>query len=312
MQGILSLAARDPRPIRAEPASQLVTTAMTEIEHPQTLASPGIAQREVRALARQAIHVMATRSRVPTALSDQRMKVLCEAFLSEQEDPRHLALLRLRQDGISLRSIVDHVVPDIARHLGLLWASDEISFAEVTIGTARLQETVRTLAVKDHAWAIVTGQPDAADEMRDAGSPAPERQARRVLMVIPRPEHHTLGVFVASDQFRRRGFDVDIAIDRHPRQIASMARLKRYDMIGITVAGRKTLASAREIIDMVRPNLTRVTPIVLGGSFAGSGADLRRVTGADYIAEDVTSAVAQCGLHAEPVPAGFAAETGRR
>jgi methylmalonyl-CoA mutase cobalamin-binding subunit len=246
---------------------------------------------DVRTLARQAVRVMASESKTPPGLPEHRLNVMCKAFLDEHDDPRHLVMLGLRQNGVSLSDIIDHVVPEIARGLGTRWADDAISFADVTIGTARLQETVRTLSAKDQAWnPINVGPQDAADPGRSVGP------ANRVLMIIPRPEEHTLGVFVAADQLRRMGYTVDIAMDEHPQQIARRVKHGRYVMIGITAAGRRSVASARELVDIIRPNVTRVTPIVLGGSILETESDLRRITGADFVAPDMVSALRLCGL----------------
>ena len=72
--------------------------------------------------------------------------------------------------------------------MGERWFANTLSFADVTIGAARLQETVRAL-----------------DQRRSMDARA---YGDRILLVVPHTEHHTLGVFVASQQFRRRGVDV--------------------------------------------------------------------------------------------------------
>jgi hypothetical protein len=51
----------------------------------------------------------------------------------------------MRQEGVSVEDIIDVVLPEVARKAGRRWMDDEISFADVTIVTARLQETVRAL-----------------------------------------------------------------------------------------------------------------------------------------------------------------------
>jgi hypothetical protein len=82
----------------------------------------------------------------------------------------------------------------------------------------------------------------------------------RVLLIIPRPEEHTFGAFVVADQIRRHGCEVDIAMDLHPRQIAEKVRKTRYHMVGITASGRRSLASARELVEIIKTSVTRVTP----------------------------------------------------
>jgi methylmalonyl-CoA mutase cobalamin-binding subunit len=110
------------------------------------------------------------------------------------------------------------------------------------------------------------------------------------------PEEHTLGTFVVADQIRRHGCEVDIAMDLHPRQIAEKVRKTRYHMVGITASGRRSLATAKELVETIKASVTRVTPIVLGGSVVGGGKDLKAMTGVDHVVNDGPSALRACGL----------------
>jgi methanogenic corrinoid protein MtbC1 len=233
---------------------------------------------EVTRLAQRAIAVLAAHGPGRSDGMARRLARLKDAYISPNEETRHAMLAQLRQDGVSVNDLIDHVVPVIARMLGEEWANDVISFADVTIGTARLQETVRSLGWRH-------------DSRNRVAANAP-----RILLIIPRPEHHTLGTFTLADQLRRRGFRVDIAVDRHPRQIVEMLQQKRYVMIGITAAGRRTLASVTELVDIIRRTVTRVAPIVVGGSILDRDLDITALTGADHTARDAETALRKCGL----------------
>ncbi|PWK61553.1 cobalamin B12-binding domain-containing protein [Roseicyclus mahoneyensis] len=233
---------------------------------------------EVRQLAQHALAVLAADGPGRGDGLGRKLEQLLEAFLSSDEDKRHDMLMRLRQDGVPIGDIIDHILPAVARIMGERWAADQISFAHVTIGTARLQEAVRVLG-----WHDKTRQRVA-------------ETAPVILLIIPKPEHHTLGAFVLADQWRRMGFRVDIAIDQHPRQIADMLRKRRYVMIGITAAGRRTLASARELVDTIRLTAARATPIFVGGAVLDRDIDVLAITGADHVARDAGSALRVCGL----------------
>lgn len=235
---------------------------------------------EIARLARRAIAVLAADRPGRSDAVTLRLTQLCDAFISPEEDPRHEMLMRLRQDGVSTSEIIDHVVPAIAGLMGERWFADEISFAHVTIGAARLQETVRVL-----------GWHDVSRVNTDADAPT-------ILLVIPRGEHHTLGCFVLADQLRRRGYRVDMAIDRHPRQVGEMLRKRRYRMVGITASGRRTLASARELVDTIRLTVTRVTPVIIGGAVLDKGYDVLGLTGADHVARDAGAVLRRAGLDA--------------
>lgn len=259
---------------------------MKDISHNKatTLVTDGA---EVRLLAQRAIALLAANGNGRAEGLARRLELLFEAFVSSDEDQRHEMLLKLRQDGVSTDDVIDHFIPAVARLMGERWAGDAISFADVTIGTARLQEAVRALG-----W-------------HDKSRPRVAETAPVILLIIPRPEHHTLGAFVLADQWRRMGFRVDIAMDQHPRQIAERLRKRRYAMIGMTAAGRRTLASARELVDTIRLTVARATPIFIGGAILDRDIDVLAITGADHTARDAGSALRKCGL----VDAGWEAPT---
>ncbi len=259
---------------------------MTTERTSHTAGLPGVSDAEVTRLASKAIAVLLSEKAVRRPSLESRLDLLCDAFLSDREDTRHAILARIRQDGVSPEDMIDVLLPEVARIAGSRWMADEISFAEVTIVSARVQEAVRSLS------RIPPGQyPNMSDDTPQLHSTRP-----RILLIIPRTEEHTLGAFVAADQFRRQGCDVDFAMDLHPRQIAEKVRKTRYQMIGITAAGRRTLASARELVKTVRASITRVTPIILGGSVVDGDDRLKTLTGVDYVVEDVPSALKVCGL----------------
>jgi len=253
---------------------------MNDERHNKPAGRQAIEAGEIARLAQRAIAVLAADRPGRSDALSLRLALLCDAFISPEEDRRHEMLMRLRQDGVTTDEIIDHIVPAVASEMGQRWFADEISFAHVTIGAARLQEAVRVL-----------GRRDLSREIGQGVAPA-------ILVVIPRGEDHTLGAFVLADQLRRRGYRVDLAIDRHPRQVGEMLRNRRYCMVGITVSGRRTLASARELVDIIRLTVTRVTPIIIGGAILDKGYDTLTLTGADHTARDAGSALRRCGLDA--------------
>ena len=243
---------------------------------------------QVHRLAHLALRALTTQDVVRSEDLDRRVKVLCAAFLSTSERPRFRSIQRLREDGVPVSEIIDTIIPDVARCLGQRWADDSLSFAEVTIGTARLQEAVRSLSGHELGWTV------RSLDLLTRG----EEIARtpRVLLIIPRPEDHTLGTFVAADQLRRFGYDVDVSVDQRPSDIAATLNRRRYSMVGISVAGRRALAATRELVDVIRASVTRVTPIVLGGSLLAFDSDLKQATGVDHVAPSPRDALVLCGL----------------
>ena len=231
---------------------------------------------EITSLAKAAISVLARQSApTPEGLA-RRLETLSEAFISPEEAHRHDALTKLAQEGVSIEDTIDYVIPATARLMGFRWANDSLSFAEVSIGSARLQETVRGLTTQQRREIV-----------KNRGT---------ILLVVPYPEHHTLGVFVVADQLRRRGYDVHISVSQHARQVAERVKRFKYDMIGVTAAGRRTLASVRDLVEIIKQSVPRITPVIVGGSIIDSGLDTVGITGADFATADIEAALEFCGL----------------
>jgi methanogenic corrinoid protein MtbC1 len=239
---------------------------------------------EVTRLARQAIAALAASGPLCSGgvTSSGFVARMSDAFIADDAEARHEVLQSLRQGGVSRADLVDHVIPAVARRLGERWFADDISFADVTIGAARLQESVHTLG------------------RRAARPRAPACASGAILLVIPRGEDHTLGSFVLADQWRRQGFVVEVAVDRPPARIGEMLRGGRHCMLGITASGRRTLASARELVKTVRCMTARLPPVVVGGPILDKDLDVLALTGADHVARDAATALERCGL----VPGG--------
>jgi MerR family transcriptional regulator, light-induced transcriptional regulator len=83
--------------------------------------------------------------------------------------------------GIRREDIADFYVPEVARRLGAAWCEDRTSFADVTVGTARLQGLLREIG------------PDWFSDARLG-----DRPPVCVLVVVSRDEFHTLGAMVLA------------------------------------------------------------------------------------------------------------------
>ncbi len=251
---------------------------MTDLDKPDLLPGDVFRSEDVHLLAARALAVLAeNRSPQPPRLVERIHWLAGQTLSMDPEDARQ-AIDQVLGDGVAIDDVIDHVIPAIARHLGELWFADDISFADVSIGTARLQETVRMLRSRER------GRPNAAG--RDA----------RVLLIIPGPEEHTLGVVVAADQLRRRGLMVELSIAERRMDLAGRVRDGRYKMIGITASGVRTVASVKELVDTIRRNAQQFTPIILGGPLAEADEGLKDRLSVDFITTDICAAARRCGL----------------
>lgn len=184
--------------------------------------------------------------------------------------------------GITANDIADHYIPALARDMGELWCSDQLSFAEVTIGVARLQSILRDLG------------PDwAGDRFAQSG-------AATILLVVAEGEFHTLGAMVMAGQLRRKGFSVSLSLGLHTADIEKKFRQTSFDAVFVSASRGEKLEKLRKIVEALRNALACVTPIVIGGTLLEIETDIAVLTGADVVTNDPDEALKLCGLTISP------------
>lgn len=214
--------------------------------------------------------------------ASERIQELCDAFVNPDEKRRYAIVSKLIASGVTSEEIVARYVPLAAARLGEAWVDGTLSFSQVTIGAARLQETVRALGE------------------RECGVTATVPLGHSVLIAIPAHEDHTLGAFIAAGQLRRCGLWVHMAIGQDEDEIAAAVQAHGFGMIGVSGAGRKALEPIKRLVDKLRHLPTRCAPIVIGGNICNIGLDLCSCTGADLATTSPREAMNFCGLASGP------------
>ena len=205
---------------------------------------------------------------------------LCDALMSSSETSHQAVVAELLASGVTSEEIYQSFIPEASRAMGRMWLHDEASFVDVTVGASRLQRLLREAG------------PAEGGRWVDRSIPL----GQSVLMVIPDFENHSLGAFVAADQFRRHGLWVHMAIGLQRDELLKLLATGRFSMIGVTAASRKTVESLAELLDYIRSGMEECPPIVVGGRAVGEIADIARRTGADHAVNSVREAVERCGL----------------
>ncbi|PTX57974.1 methylmalonyl-CoA mutase cobalamin-binding domain/chain [Litoreibacter ponti] len=242
----------------------------------------------VRALASQALDAVMTPGREHDDVTgapvsyETWIALLSEAFRDDDPARRRLVVGDILASGVDPHELIGSHIVDTAELLGKMWARNQISFAEVTIGAARLQETVRSLSARRRsAWRDVSG---------------PE-----ILLVAPGAENHLLALFVVGEAFEELGCYVHIAIGQEPDAIVRLAQERHFDMIGFSIASTRALKSVGSIVKRLRKSSARSTPLVLGGGICRETAkhtELLEETGVDHITSCPNEALKLCGLKA--------------
>lgn len=218
----------------------------------------------------------------------QLLSAFCHAFTLEDSEHRTQVLSYLRRAGLTDEDIIDRIIPTAARRIGEQWVSDELTFAEVTIGAARMQELARMLG----------GRGSAVPTTIPLGFNA--------LLIIPKEEQHTMGAFVAADQLRRRGMWVHMAIGQDASELHRTVSNDHFSMVGISAASRGSLKSVKSIVQILR-DCDDSIPIVLGGNILNIVKDVKPESGVDHVTSDPTEAIEVCGL---PISRHAVSDTG--
>jgi methanogenic corrinoid protein MtbC1 len=187
-------------------------------------------------LAREVLHRLTLQSEakgIPDGLAqDQEIEKLCRDLLSD--DPlagsRYVSELRLR--GVDLDTLYLAYLAGAARKLGVWWEEDEITFIEVTTGTSRIYGIMRGL---NPLFVSSLGVPH-----------------RSALFASCPGETHTLGVKMASDLFRKDGWDIDLKIGRSHDDLIEDIANSPCVLIGLSAAGEHAIARLAKLIVAIR------------------------------------------------------------
>ncbi|WP_201158464.1 cobalamin B12-binding domain-containing protein [Rhodobaculum claviforme] len=216
------------------------------------------------------------------------LTMLCDAVVtSDAALDTAFATLR-RVHGLGDEDIVDCYIPAAACQLGDDWTENRRSFAEVTIGTARLIAAVRRLSER---W--------AADGVADWRAPS-------MAMVVPEAEQHRLGAMIAASRFRRLGVSVQMLLGRPDAEVVACIHDGDFDFVSFSLATHERVEQTRRLIHMLRQNVTPLPPIVVGGAVGISSDEIKAQLGVDHVASDPEEALAMCGVSVPKRAAGRA------
>lgn len=199
-------------------------------------------------------------------------------------DPEAFGVLRadFKRARVPAAVLADHYIPEVARRLGKGWADDCMTFADVTMGTARLQAMLREI-----------GQDWYADASGAAEGPT-------LLVILPEGEHHTLGAMVLAARLRRSGVSVSLRIGDPPPVLATFVRGRSFDGALISVACHERLEFAAKLVKTLKEATKGTLKIAVGGAVLASGEYTASDTGADVVTNDIEVALKGLGLLEQP------------
>ena len=235
----------------------------------------------VSSVAEQAlIFVAASNAKTPAPLVDAYLMRLHDASIGRLKETCADVADSMMADGIRSEDIADRYVPAVARKLGEEWSDDDLSFASVSIGSARLQALLRRIG------------PDwSADS-----APNPLVAESAALVIVTAEVHHTLGSMVLAGQLRRAGLSVRLVVGAETSEVVDLIRDNNFAAVLISASITESMESLKTVVKAVRSTVVPAPPIVIGGTVLDQVADVQTLTGADLATTDVREALEFCDL----------------
>ena len=179
-----------------------------------------------------------------------------------------------QERGLAMESTFLDLLAPSARLLGQFWNDDVYSFADVTLGVARLTRMLRDLA------------PTFAQEAQA------EPNGMHALMVPVIGTQHTFGLMMVSEFMRRAGWTVVSGAVASDHEMAVAVRDKWFNIIGFSASCDAQIKPLAAAIRMVRrESANRAVGVMVGGPLLLAHPDLAVLVGADKGAMDARQAV---------------------
>lgn len=216
------------------------------------------------------LRFLSQKSRVKQQPLVQDIEALATALIAESPDEGQLFVSRLYDSGVKIEDIYVGYLAAAAQKLGEWWDDDRVSFVDVRIGATRIYAILQTL-----------------DQMVIPKHLVDQRSA--MFASIP-DELHTLGVSMACDLFKQKGWDVDLFIGlTHDELIAEIDHTK-LPIICLSSGGSHSIDILAKLVLAIRihrPDLY----IFVSGKIVEEVEDLLQIIEPDGVASDIDTAL---------------------
>jgi methanogenic corrinoid protein MtbC1 len=155
---------------------------------------------------------------------------------------------RLRGQRLDQETIFMDLIGPAARHLGVQWEKDTLSFSDVTVGLMHMHTVIHEMGYEFH------------------DGPQHRGQVRRVMFASAPGSQHVLGLSIVSELFRKAGWQVVLEVSASSAEICRAAGNEWFDLIGLSVSLDPQLAALPALVAGLRKaSRNPSTPVLLGG-----------------------------------------------
>ncbi|MEM8592897.1 MAG: B12-binding domain-containing protein [Pseudomonadota bacterium] len=155
---------------------------------------------------------------------------------------------RAMEQGATLNDIYLGYMTEAARHLGRLWQRSEASLFDVSLATARMQAIVRVLSMQ-------------------ASAQLPLKGRAAVFVQVP-DEPHVLGLKIATDLYRRAGWDIALLVGMDHGEILKRIQKMDVGLVGLSISGQHAAPSLSALVMAMRILRPELKIVVCGNLVA--------------------------------------------
>lgn len=208
-----------------------------------------------------------------SVISATDVSVLCDALLSTEETRATDLVMQMVERKIDIDVLHLAYLGEAARMMGARWEDDLASSAEVIIGAGRIYRILRQLRDR-----FLFARPLRPDDYRAVFASVPG-------------EVHTLGITIAADYMRRRGWQVDLRSGMDHEALVDQIGHSDYSIIGLSASTSAAIFPLTRLIVALRISNPRAW-IVIGGTIVQAVPDIVTLVDADGAVRTVEEASA--------------------
>jgi methanogenic corrinoid protein MtbC1 len=217
-------------------------------------------------------------------ISEVDLDAFCIALVDPTVEEATRILRRAQECGASHQVLCISYIAGAARRLGEWWEQDIIHFSDMSIAAGRMLHMLR--------------------DLRRAIPPVATKGHREALFAAVPGEQHVLGVTMAADILREKGWDIDLQVGRTETELCQIAHDGGYPIIGLSASGADRVRSLTRTIVELRLAAPR-SLIFISGNIAEIEKDIAIRTGADAAAASMDQCLQKLeSLYQEVLRAG--------
>lgn len=251
-------------------SAELLNRALSAVEG----ARHKLPEDALRLLAQEVLERVAKQSPLQAAkpAPADEIEILCEALLSDDRQASSDFVLHAQARGIGADAICLSYLAVASARLGEMWDQDRVSFLQVTVAVGRIYALMRSLRRSNPVPLLVEG--------------------RTATLVSVPGEDHTLGVAMAAELLRGKGWDIHLLLGLGHNRLVDEIAVMRPRILGISTSGRRSLASLTRLLVALKLSLPE-TRILVCGHIDPVDVDVLGISGADSVAIGFEAAAAE-------------------